>query len=54
MGFGAAPADEDAAQAFCTAVRSNATRTELLNRISRTVVFNALNRKRPRDFEKFK
>jgi ATP-dependent Clp protease ATP-binding subunit ClpC len=57
MGFGAAPADEDAAQALhariADAIKRH-LRTELLNRISRTVVFNPLSKENVREIaEKF-
>ena len=57
MGFGAAPADGDAAQALnariADAVKRH-LRPELLNRISRTVVFNPLSRENVREIaEKF-
>ena len=57
MGFGAAPADEDAAQALhariADAIKRH-LRPELLNRISRTVVFNPLSKENVREIaEKF-
>ena len=57
MGFGAAPADEDAAQAMhariADAIKRH-LRPELLNRISRTVVFNPLSKENVREIaEKF-
>ena len=57
MGFGAAPADEDAALALqariADAIKRH-LRPELLNRISRTVVFNPLSRENVREIaEKF-
>jgi ATP-dependent Clp protease ATP-binding subunit ClpC len=57
MGFGAAPADEDAAQALQARVADaikRHLRPELLNRISRTVVFNPLSKENVREIaEKF-
>ena len=57
MGFGATPADESAAQALhariADAIKRH-LRPELLNRISRTVVFNPLNKENVREIaEKF-
>jgi ATP-dependent Clp protease ATP-binding subunit ClpA len=57
MGFGAAPADEDAAHALhariADAIKRD-LRPELLNRISRTVVFNPLSKENVREIaEKF-
>ena len=57
MGFGAAPDDEDAAQALhariADAIKRH-LRPELRNRISRTVVFNPLSKENVREIaEKF-
>ncbi len=57
LGFGATPADEDAAQALhariADAIKRH-LRPELLNRISRTVVFNPLSKENVREIaEKF-
>ena len=57
LGFGAAPADEDVAQALHSRIADaikRHLRPELLNRISRTVVFNPLNKENVREIaEKF-
>lgn len=57
LGFGASPADEDAAQALHSRIADaikRHLRPELLNRISRTVVFNPLNEENVREIaEKF-
>ena len=57
MGFGATPADEDAARALHSRIADaikRHLRPELLNRISRTVVFNPLSKENVRAIaEKF-